>query len=101
MARVREGTGMRRLWPEIEPDETGLLDVGDGHRIYWEVCGARGGKPAVVLHGPLESLGWEEFVVILPPGDPLRRSEEPVALAALAEREWVLFEREHALAGLI
>jgi DNA-binding transcriptional LysR family regulator len=50
--------------------------------------------------GPLESLGWEEFVVILPPGDPLRRGDEPVALAALADREWVLFEREHALAEL-
>lgn len=42
---------MRQLWPEIEPDETGLLDVGDGQRIYWEACGARNGKPAVVLHG--------------------------------------------------
>jgi DNA-binding transcriptional LysR family regulator len=51
-------------------------------------------------NGPLESLGWEEFVVILPLGDPLRRGGEPVALAALAEREWVLFEREHALARL-
>jgi DNA-binding transcriptional LysR family regulator len=51
--------------------------------------------------GPLESLGWEEFVVILPPGDPLRRGEAPVALAALAEREWVLFEREHALGQLV
>jgi DNA-binding transcriptional LysR family regulator len=50
--------------------------------------------------GPIESLGWEEFVVILPPDDPLLRREEPVALAALAEREWVLFEREHALAEL-
>jgi DNA-binding transcriptional LysR family regulator len=39
-------------------------------------------------------------VVILPPGDPLREGERPVALAALAEREWVLFEREHALAEL-
>jgi DNA-binding transcriptional LysR family regulator len=48
--------------------------------------------------GPLESLGWEEFVVILPPGDPLREGD--VALAALAEREWVLFERGHALAEL-
>jgi proline iminopeptidase len=38
-------------YPEIEPDESGLLDVGNGHRIYWEACGARGGKPAVVLHG--------------------------------------------------
>jgi DNA-binding transcriptional LysR family regulator len=51
--------------------------------------------------GPLESLGWEEFVVVLPPGDPLRRDEGPVALAALEEREWVLFEREHALAELV
>jgi DNA-binding transcriptional LysR family regulator len=51
-------------------------------------------------NGPIESLGWEEFVVILPLGDPLRRGEKPVKLAALAEREWVLFEREHALAEL-
>jgi DNA-binding transcriptional LysR family regulator len=52
-------------------------------------------------NGPLESLGWEEFVVILPPGDPLRRGDAPVALAALADREWVLFEREHALGQLV
>jgi hypothetical protein len=51
MASLRQGTGMRQPWPEIEPDESGLLDVGDGHRIYWEACGARGAKPAVVLHG--------------------------------------------------
>ena len=42
---------MRTLYPEIEPDEHGLLDVGDGQRIYWEACGARGGKPALILHG--------------------------------------------------
>jgi proline iminopeptidase len=28
-----------------------LLDVGDGHEIYWEVQGDPAGKPAVVLHG--------------------------------------------------
>ena len=28
-----------------------MLDVGDGHSLYWEVCGNPGGKPAVVLHG--------------------------------------------------
>jgi proline iminopeptidase len=28
-----------------------MLDVGDGHRVYWECCGVPDGKPAVVLHG--------------------------------------------------
>lgn len=42
---------MRTLYPEIDPFETGMLDVGDGHSIYWERVGTRGGKPAVFLHG--------------------------------------------------
>lgn len=42
---------LRGLYPEIEPFETGFLDTGDGHRIYWERAGTRGGKPAVFLHG--------------------------------------------------
>jgi proline iminopeptidase len=40
-----------RLYPSIEPYEFGMLDVGDGHSLYWEVCGNPDGKPAVVLHG--------------------------------------------------
>ncbi|WP_209707885.1 prolyl aminopeptidase [Crossiella equi] len=39
------------MYPEIEPHETGFLDVGDGQRIYWEVSGNPEGKPAVFLHG--------------------------------------------------
>jgi proline iminopeptidase len=39
------------LYPSIEPYEQGMLDVGDGNEIYWEVCGNREGKPALVLHG--------------------------------------------------
>jgi proline iminopeptidase len=39
------------LYPEIEPYEQGILDVGDGNLIYWETCGNPHGKPAVVLHG--------------------------------------------------
>ena len=38
-------------YPAIEPYEHGLLDVGEGHRIYWEACGNPEGKPAVVVHG--------------------------------------------------
>lgn len=41
----------RTLYPEIEPYETGILDVGDGHTLYWERVGTRGAKPAVMLHG--------------------------------------------------
>lgn len=37
--------------PSTEPYDAGLLDVGDGQRVYWEVCGNPDGKPAVVLHG--------------------------------------------------
>ncbi|MDX6249001.1 MAG: proline iminopeptidase [Kribbellaceae bacterium] len=39
------------MYPEIEPYEHGMLDVGDGQLVYWEVCGNPDGKPAVVLHG--------------------------------------------------
>ena len=40
-----------RLYPPIEPDASGYLDVGDGHALYWEACGNRSGKPALFLHG--------------------------------------------------
>jgi proline iminopeptidase len=40
-----------QLYPSIEPFQTGLLDTGDGHQIYWELCGNPNGKPAVFLHG--------------------------------------------------
>jgi proline iminopeptidase len=42
---------MRTFYPEIEPYDHGMLDVGDGHRVYWELCGNPQGKPVVFLHG--------------------------------------------------
>jgi len=42
---------LRTLYPPIEPYETGMLDVGDGHTIYYERVGTPGAKPAVFLHG--------------------------------------------------
>ena len=39
-------TTLRSFYPEIEPYDSGLLDVGDGHRIYWEKVGTPGAKPA-------------------------------------------------------
>ncbi len=42
---------LRTLYPKIEPYKSGHLDVGDGHEIYWELCGNSAGKPVVFLHG--------------------------------------------------
>ena len=42
---------LRTLYPAIEPYQSGHLDVGDGHQVYWELCGNPDGKPAVFLHG--------------------------------------------------
>lgn len=39
------------LYPEVEPFEVGMLEVGDGNDVYFEVGGNPQGKPAVVLHG--------------------------------------------------
>ena len=41
----------RTLYPEIQPYQTGMLDVGDGHRLYWELSGNPDGKPVAFLHG--------------------------------------------------
>jgi proline iminopeptidase len=41
----------RTLYPEIQPYESGMLDVGDGHSLYWELSGNPNGKPVVFLHG--------------------------------------------------
>ena len=39
------------LYPAIDPFRQGMLQTGDGHQVYWEICGHPEGKPAVFLHG--------------------------------------------------
>jgi len=39
------------LYPPIEPYRQGWLDVGGGHRMYYEECGNPDGQPALVVHG--------------------------------------------------
>lgn len=41
----------RALYPPIEAHESGMLEVGDGHTVYWEVAGNPAGKPVVFVHG--------------------------------------------------
>ena len=39
------------VFPPVEPYSSGHLDVGAGHRIYFEECGASAGPALVILHG--------------------------------------------------
>ena len=58
------------------------------------------GPPPIDWGGPVRRLGWEEFLVVLPPEDPLaaRRS---VRLLELKERDWVMFEPGNGMHDLI
>ena len=58
------------------------------------------GPPPVQWNGPVCRLGWEEFLVVLPPQDPLA-SRGKLPLAALSERDWVMFEPGNGLHDLI
>lgn len=44
-------TKKAELYPEIEPYAHGMIDTGDGNRVYWETSGNPLGKPALVVHG--------------------------------------------------
>ena len=46
-----EARRVRTLYPPIEPYASGMLEAGDGHSIYWELCGNPRGRPVVFLHG--------------------------------------------------
>jgi proline iminopeptidase len=39
------------MYPPLQCHAQGWLDVGDGHKIYWEVCGNPMGAPALFVHG--------------------------------------------------
>lgn len=39
------------LYPPVEPFDQRVLDMGDGHRVYFEQSGNPGGLPVLVVHG--------------------------------------------------
>ncbi len=41
----------RQLYPEIEPFDSGMLEVSELHTLYYEQSGNPHGKPVVFLHG--------------------------------------------------
>jgi DNA-binding transcriptional LysR family regulator len=75
----------RRGLDEAVRDGAGDIAVGS-HPASWQ--------------GSLQKLGWEEFVIVLPDGDPLL-GEDSVALRDLAERRWVHFTHAHGLAEVL
>jgi proline iminopeptidase len=51
MVLQKKAGALRTLYPPIEPYASAMLDVGDGHSIYYERVGTAGAKPAIFLHG--------------------------------------------------
>lgn len=51
LAMANNDAAPRNLYPPIEPYHTGMLDVGDGHNLYYEQSGNPNGKPVIALHG--------------------------------------------------
>ncbi|SDM16265.1 prolyl aminopeptidase [Nonomuraea jiangxiensis] len=52
------------MYSPIEAHDQGMLDVGDGNHLYWEVSGNPGGKPAVIVHGGpggASSANWRRY----------------------------------------
>jgi len=39
------------FFPPVEPFETGILEVDEPHKLYWEQCGNPEGDPILFLHG--------------------------------------------------
>jgi DNA-binding transcriptional LysR family regulator len=61
---------------------------------------ALGPIPVRPWDGPLETVGWEEFVLVTPARDDLARRGS-VELQELHDREWVLYHPDHGLAGIV
>jgi DNA-binding transcriptional LysR family regulator len=61
---------------------------------------AVGPQPMRQWEGPLELVGWEEFVVVVSRSDELA-ARRNVRLEELREREWVLYHPDHGLAGIL
>jgi DNA-binding transcriptional LysR family regulator len=58
------------------------------------------GPPPIDWTGPVRRLGWEEFLVVLPPKDALA-SRHSIDLVELKDRDWVMFESGNGLHDLI
>jgi DNA-binding transcriptional LysR family regulator len=61
---------------------------------------AVGPLPLRPWDGAIETVTWEEFLIVVPPDDPLA-GRKTIRLEELADREWVLYHQDHGLAGIL
>src|SRR2546423_9447967 len=61
---------------------------------------AVGPRPVRRWEGPLETVAWEEFVIVVAQSDPLA-ARRAVRLEELHDRECVLYHPDHGLAGIV
>jgi DNA-binding transcriptional LysR family regulator len=84
VVRLHEHTH-RRLVEEAVRE--GLADIGIG-------------PPPPNWTGCVESLGWEEFVIVLPADDPLA-ARLALPIEELADREWIMFDTDNGLCDML
>jgi DNA-binding transcriptional LysR family regulator len=94
-----------RRWQELHPTvEVTLHEFLHRRALDDSVRDGEGdlavGSPPGNWEGSVEPLGWEEFVLVIPYGDPLLRRRS-IELAELAERRWVQFTPSHGLAEVV
>jgi DNA-binding transcriptional LysR family regulator len=94
-----------RAWQQSHPRiEVSLLEFTHRRLLDEAVRDGAGdiavGQLPTNWQGPIERLGWEEFMVVLPQDDPLI-GHHTVQLADLAGRRWVHFARAHGLAEVL
>jgi DNA-binding transcriptional LysR family regulator len=95
-----------RLWHERHPNVAIRLHEFRHRRLLEEAVRqgvadfAIGPLPLREWDGPLVTVGWEEFVLVVPRSDPLA-GRESVRVEELAGRDWVLYHPDHGLAGIL
>jgi DNA-binding transcriptional LysR family regulator len=100
-------SAIRRLYERHPGIAVGLHEFA--HRLDLETDVRSGvadiavGPRPLELKGPVEHLGWEHFVAVLGPRDPLSEApaDTPVPLGALRDRKWILFPPAHGLSELL